>query len=49
MKAAYIEQSGPPANIIYGDLPQPERLLAGSGWHSMGSGLDLARGVGGTV
>ena len=32
-----------------GDLPEPERLLAGSGWHSMGSGLDLARGVGATV
>lgn len=24
MKAAYIEQTGPPENIIYGDLPQPE-------------------------
>lgn len=24
MKAAYIEQPGPPANIIYGDLPRPE-------------------------
>jgi NADPH2:quinone reductase len=23
MKAAYIEQTGPPENIIYGDLPQP--------------------------
>jgi NADPH2:quinone reductase len=24
MKAAYIEQTGPPENIIYGDLPQPD-------------------------
>ncbi len=24
MKAAYIEQTGPPENIIYGDLPSPE-------------------------
>ena len=24
MKAAYIEQAGPPENIIYGDLPMPE-------------------------
>jgi NADPH2:quinone reductase len=24
MKAAYIEQPGPPENIIYGDLPQPQ-------------------------
>jgi NADPH2:quinone reductase len=24
MKAAYIEQTGPPENIIYGDLPVPE-------------------------
>ena len=24
MKAAYIEQTGPPENITYGDLPQPE-------------------------
>ncbi len=24
MKAAYIEQTGPPENIIYGDLPRPE-------------------------
>ncbi len=24
MKAAYIEQTGPPDNIIYGDLPRPE-------------------------
>ena len=24
MKAAYIEQTGPPENIIYGDLPTPE-------------------------
>src|SRR5689334_16056003 len=24
MKAAYIEQPGPPDNIIYGDLPQPK-------------------------
>ena len=24
MKAAYIQQTGPPENIIYGDLPQPE-------------------------
>jgi len=24
MKAAYIEQTGPPENIIYGDLPKPE-------------------------
>src|SRR5438093_1271775 len=23
MKAAYIEQTGPPENIIYGDLPAP--------------------------
>jgi NADPH2:quinone reductase len=28
MKAAYIEQTGPPENIIYGDLPQP--VVAGS-------------------
>ena len=24
MKAAYIEQTGPPENILYGDLPRPE-------------------------
>ena len=24
MKAAYIEQTGPPENIVYGDLPQPQ-------------------------
>lgn len=24
MKAAYIEQPGPPENIVYGDLPQPQ-------------------------
>ena len=24
MKAAYIEQTGPPENIVYGDLPRPE-------------------------
>ena len=24
MKAAYIEETGPPENIIYGELPQPE-------------------------
>ncbi|HVX64880.1 MAG TPA: NADPH:quinone reductase [Pirellulales bacterium] len=24
MKAAYIEQVGPPENIVYGDLPEPE-------------------------
>ncbi|MHC4177473.1 MAG: NADPH:quinone reductase [Planctomycetota bacterium] len=24
MKAAYIEQTGPPENIVYGDLPKPE-------------------------
>ena len=24
MKAAYIERTGPPENIIYGDLPQPQ-------------------------
>ena len=24
MKAAYIDQPGPPENIIYGDLPDPE-------------------------
>ena len=24
MKAAYIEETGPPENIIYGDLPEPE-------------------------
>lgn len=24
MKAAYIEQTGPPENIVYGDLPTPE-------------------------
>jgi NADPH2:quinone reductase len=24
MKAAYIEQTGPPENILYGDLPKPE-------------------------
>ena len=24
MKAAYIEQPGPPDNIVYGDLPQPQ-------------------------
>ncbi len=24
MKAAYIEQTGPPKNIVYGDLPKPE-------------------------
>ena len=23
MKAAYIEETGPPDNIIYGDLPDP--------------------------
>ncbi|MFQ5788961.1 MAG: FAD-dependent oxidoreductase, partial [Acidobacteriota bacterium] len=28
------------------DLPFPERILAGSGWHSQGSGLELAEGVG---
>ena len=27
------------------DFPQPERLLAGSGWNSQGSGLELARGL----
>jgi predicted oxidoreductase len=27
------------------DLPEPEHLLAGSGWNSRGSGLELARGV----
>jgi NADPH2:quinone reductase len=26
MKAAYIEQAGPPENIIYGDLPRPQPL-----------------------
>jgi len=31
------------------DKPMPERLLAGSGINSVGSGLDLAREVGGTV
>ncbi len=24
MKAAYIEQTGPPEQIIYGDLPKPQ-------------------------
>jgi NADPH2:quinone reductase len=24
MKAAYIEQTGPPENVVYGDLPRPE-------------------------
>ena len=24
MKAAYINQTGPPENIIYGDLPKPK-------------------------
>ena len=24
MKAAYIEQTGPPESIVYGDLPRPE-------------------------
>ena len=24
MKAAYLEQTGPPENILYGDLPKPE-------------------------
>jgi NADPH2:quinone reductase len=24
MKAAYIQQTGPPENIVYGDLPQPQ-------------------------
>ncbi len=28
MKAAYIKQTGPPENIVYGDLPQPQ--LTGS-------------------
>jgi predicted oxidoreductase len=28
------------------DVPFPDRILAGSGWNSQGSGLDLARGVG---
>ena len=23
MKAAYIEETGPPENIVYGDLPDP--------------------------
>ncbi len=27
------------------DLPAPEHLLAGSGWNSQGSGLELARGI----
>ncbi len=27
------------------DFPEPEHLLAGSGWNSQGSGLELARGV----
>jgi predicted oxidoreductase len=27
------------------DLPEPEQLLAGSGWNSRGSGLELARGI----
>ena len=31
------------------DLPEPEQLLAGSGWNSRGSGLDLARGVGAAI
>ena len=24
MKAAYIERTGPPENIIFGDLPKPK-------------------------
>ncbi len=28
MKAAYIEQVGPPENIVYGDLPEPEPTAA---------------------
>jgi predicted oxidoreductase len=28
------------------DVPFPDRILAGSGWNSQGSGLDLARDVG---
>lgn len=31
------------------DLPAPEQLLAGSGWNSQGSGLDLARATGAKV
>lgn len=31
------------------DLPVPERLLAGSGWNSVGSGLELARGAGARI
>ena len=31
------------------DLPAPEQLLAGSGWNSRGSGLDLARASGATI
>jgi predicted oxidoreductase len=31
------------------DLPEPEQLLAGSGWNSRGSGLDLARDVGAKI
>jgi len=27
------------------DFPEPEQLLAGSGWNSRGSGLELARGI----
>ena len=31
------------------DLPEPEVLLAGSGWNSTGSGLDLAAGIGAEI
>lgn len=31
------------------DLPEPEKLLAGSGWNSRGSGLDLARDAGAEI
>jgi len=31
------------------DLPVPEQLLAGSGWNSRGSGLDLASNVGAEI
>ena len=31
------------------DLPQPENLLAGSGWNSQGSGLDLAGDIGAKI
>jgi len=31
------------------DLPEPEQLLAGSGWNSQGSGLDLASGIGARI